>query len=337
MITSKIKVGNKAIGDGEPVFIIAEAGINHNGKLNLAEKLIERAAEVGADAIKFQIFKAQEICSCKSIYYDSFKSLEFSAKEWMHLAQMAKDMGLIFTASVFGRESADILDTLDLPLIKIASGDITFHQLLDYVARKNKPILLSTGMAMLGEIEEAVNVILNAGNNKIILLHCISSYPANYEELNLRTIQTLKKTFNLPVGFSDHSSGIVAPVIAVTLGANVIEKHFTLDKNLAGPDHKFSSDPVEFAEIVRSIRITEKALGNGIKRPTESEEKLKRHARRSLFARTAIPKGTIITKDDVKTVRPMDGIDPRFIDLVIGRMAKRDIMKDEPITWDDIC
>jgi len=170
MMTNKIKVGKRVIGDGELAFIIAEAGINHNGKLDLAEKLIEKAAEAGADAIKFQIFKAEEICSRRSIYYDSFKSLEFSVKDWMHLAGMAKDWGLIFTASVFGRESADILDNADSPLIKIASGDVTFHQLLDYVARKNKPILLSTGMATLGEIEEAVNVILNAGNNKIALL-----------------------------------------------------------------------------------------------------------------------------------------------------------------------
>lgn len=333
---SEIKIGDRIIGDGAPTFVIAEAGINHNGKIELAKKLIQEAANAGANAVKFQMFKTEEFCSKNSEYFDLFKAIEFSEDEWIEIAEFAKDIGIIFTASVFGEESADLLDKVKSPVYKIASGDLTHLPLLNYVARKNKPIILSTGMSMVGEIEEAMSEIYNTGNQQLALLHCVSNYPAKYEETNLRTIQTLKEVFKVPVGFSDHTIGIFIPVVAVAMGANIIEKHFTLDKSMKGPDHKLSQEPHEFKEMVKNIRSIERALGDGIKKLTKDEENVKKLIRRSIAAKVEIPEETIITKDKIKIVRPENGIEPKFVGLVVGRRAKRNIAKDEPIKWDAV-
>lgn len=332
-----IKIGNRIIGDGHPAFIIAEAGINHNGELKQAKKLIKEAKKVGADAIKFQIFKAEEFCSKKSEYYSLFKSLEFKKEEWIEIAEAAKKEKIIFTASVFGKESADLLDELTSPLYKIASGDITNIPLLSYIARKNKPVIISTGASFIGEIEEAINVISSNGNNKIALLHCISTYPAKYEEMNLTAIQTLKNVFRLPVGLSDHTAGIIIPIVAVAMGANIIEKHFTLDKNLPGPDHKLSLSPIEFKEMVKQIRMIEMARGDGMKKPAENEMKIRNAIRRSIAAKVKIAKGSVIERNMLKIVRPCNGIEPKYLSHIIGRRAKEDIEEDEIITWDKIC
>lgn len=331
----KIEVGDKKIGDGEPCFIVAEVGINHNGDIELAKELVKKTAETGADAVKFQIFKTEEFCSKNSDYFKSFKSLELSEKDWIELMKVARDKEIIFTASVFGEESADLLDDLEAPVFKIASGDLTYHLLLRYIAKKKKPIILSTGMATMGEIEEALNEIYSVSNTGIAILHCVSNYPTNYEETNLRVIQTLKEVFKVPVGFSDHSVGTIIPTIAVSLGANLIEKHFTLDKTLPGPDHKLSLDPNEFREMVKNIRITEKALGDGIKRPIESEKVIS-SVRRSIVAREIIPKGTKITKEMLKIVRPGTGIEPKYLGFIKDKISTRDIKEEDPITWEDI-
>jgi N-acetylneuraminate synthase/N,N'-diacetyllegionaminate synthase len=332
----EIKIGDKKIGDGRPTFIIAEAGINHNGKLAQAKKLVQEASNARADAIKFQMFKTEEFCSKDSEYFELFKALEFSNEEWFEIVDFTKDIGIMFTASVLGKESADILDKVGSPVYKIASGDLTYLPLLNYVGRKNTPIILSTGMSTIGEIEEAINEIYKTGNQHVALLHCVSSYPAKYEEINLRAIQTLKHAFKVPVGFSDHTIGSLVPVVAVTIGANIIEKHFTLNKNLPGPDHKLSIEPNEFREMVDNIRTVEHALGDGVKKPTKSEENIRKLARRSLVAKIGIQKGTAITSDAIKMVRPGNGIDPKFINFVVGRIAKKEIAEDELVTWDKI-
>ena len=343
-----IKIENRHIGENYPTFIIAEAGVNHNGSLELAKKLVDVAKEAGVDAVKFQTFKTEKIVSKfapKAEYqikntgnnesqYEMIKKLELTEEEFIELYKYTKEKGLIFLSTPFDFESADFLEDL-VPVYKISSTDLTNLPFLEYIAKKGKPIILSTGMATLGEIEEAVNTIKKY-NEDIILLHCITNYPADFEELNLRAIKTLEEAFKLPVGYSDHSLGIYAPIAAVTLGAVVIEKHFTIDKNLPGPDHKASLNPEELKEMVKAIRLTEKALGDGIKRPTFSEEKIKKVVRNILVANVDIPKGSIIKREMVTIKRPGIGIEPKYLDIVVGKMAKRDIKKDEVLKWGDL-
>jgi len=332
----KIKIAGKNIGKGQPVFIIAEAGINHDGRLEQAKELVKRATEVGADAVKFQIFKAEELYSERSEHFELFKSMELSKNEWIEVAEMAQNLGIIFLSSSFDEESTDLLVDLGAPAFKVASGDLTHLPFLRYMAKKNKPIILSTGMSTVSEIDEALNAIYATGNKDVVLLHCISNYPANIENVNLRAINTLEQVFNVPVGFSDHTIGTLIPIVAASLGARVIEKHFTLNKNLHGPDHKLSLDPAEFMQVVKSIRIIERALGDGVKAPCESEMRGRKMTRRSIMAKVYISKGTVITKDMLKIVRPGTGIEPKFVDIVIGRTAEVDIQADEIITWEKI-
>lgn len=346
----KIKIENKCIGEGEPVFIIAEAGVNHNGDIELAKKLVDIAVEAGADAIKFQTFKVENVVTKKApkaeyqvkntnsneSQYDMIKKLELTEEEFVELYNYARKKGIIFLSTPFDFESADFLDKLEVPAFKVSSTDLTNLPFLEYVAKKGKPIILSTGMGTLGEIEDAVNTIKNVGNEDIILLHCITSYPAKFESLNLRAIQTLKEAFKLPVGFSDHSLGIYAPIAAVALGAVVIEKHFTLDKNLPGPDHNASLSPEELKEMIKAIRALEKALGDGIKKPTPEEEEIKKIARRSIVAKVDIPKGAVITKEMITFKRPGKGLSPKYYRYIIGKKARRNIKADELMHWWDV-
>ena len=343
----KVRVSNKLIGEEEPCFIIAEAGVNHNGSVELAKKLIAVAKEAGADAVKFQTFKAENVVTQKAekaayqkgttdaeeSQYEMIKKLELTEYDFKELADYAKERGVIFLSSPFDKGSADLLDKMNVPAYKIASGEITNFPLLRYITKKGKPIILSTGMATLGEVEEALNVIRSEGVEEVILLHCVSNYPAKIEDVNLRAMETLKQAFKIPVGFSDHTLGITASIAAVALGACVIEKHFTLDRNLLGPDHKASLEPDELKEMVKSIRDVEKALGNGVKIPTKEEEEIKRIARRSIVAKVDIPKGTTITEDMMDAKRPGRGIEPKSIDIIVGKKAKEDIRKDEIVTW----
>jgi N-acetylneuraminate synthase/N,N'-diacetyllegionaminate synthase len=342
----KVNVGNKCIGEGEPCFIIAEAGVNHNGNINLAKKLIDAAKEAGADAVKFQTFKAENIVvknAEKAEYqkettgigesqYEMLKKLELREVDFKELAEYAKDKGIVFLSSPFDKESVDLLYELDVPAFKVGSGEITDFPLLKHIAKKGKPIILSTGMATLGEIEEALNVIRSEGVEDVILLHCVSNYPARIEDVNLRAMETLKKAFKLPVGFSDHTLGITASIAAVASGACLIEKHFTLDRNSPGPDHKASLEPDELKEMVKAIRDMEKALGDGIKKPTKEEDKIKKIARRSIVAKIDIPKGTIIAEDMLDVKRQGTGIEPKYIDMIVGKKAKENIRKDELVT-----
>ncbi|AXV38918.1 N-acetylneuraminate synthase family protein [Methanobacterium sp. BAmetb5] len=332
----KITIDNFVIGDTEPTFIIAEAGLNHDGDLSQAKRLIKSAASSGADSIKFQIFKAEEISSPQSDYYDLFKSLELSDEEWIDLAEYADSNGILFTASVFGTHSVDLFDEIESPLYKVASGDLTYLQLLSQIARKKKPIVLSTGMSSICEIEEALNVVYNEGNQNIALMHCVSNYPTNYEDTNLNFIKTLKKLFKVPVGFSDHTIGTLIPALAVVMGADLVEKHFTLDQNLPGPDHQLSLEPGEFKSMVKNIRLAETSTGSQMKTITEDEKNLRSLARRSITAKKYIKKGEILTEDKIKYLRPGTGIEPKFGDLIIGKTVKNDIDKDQQLQWDDL-
>ena len=327
-----------------PTFIIAEAGVNHNGDVDVAKKLIDAAKEAGADAVKFQTFKAenivvknaekakyQKVIAKEETQYEMLKKLELSDDDFKDLADYARKKDILFLSSPFDEESTDLLYELDVPAFKIGSGEITNFPLLKYIAKKEKPIILSTGMSSLGEVEEALNVIKSEGIEDVILLQCVSNYPARIEDVNLRAMETLKQSFKIPVGFSDHTLGITASIAAVASGACVIEKHFTLDRNLPGPDHKASLEPDELKEMVKAIRDVEKALGDGIKRPTKDEVAIKRVARRSIVAKIDILEGAIITEEMLEVKRPGTGIPPKYMDMIVGRKAKENIKGDEII------
>lgn len=341
----KVKIGNRLVGEGEPCFIIAEAGVNHNGDINLAKKLIDVAKGTGADAVKFQTFKAENVVTQnaeKAEYqktteeesqYRMLKKLELTGEDFKELSDYGKKNGILFLSSPFDKESVDLLCELDVPAFKVGSGEITDFPLLRYIAKKEKPIILSTGMSTLGEVEEALNVIRGEGVEDVILLHCVSNYPARIEDVNLRAMETLKRAFKIPVGFSDHTHGIIVPIAAVTLGACVIEKHFTLNRNLPGPDHKASLEPDELKEMVKAIRDLEKSLGNGVKRTTKDEEEIKKIARRSVIAKIDISEGTVIREDMLDVKRPGTGIEPKYFDFIVGMRAKKDIKKGDIVTW----
>jgi len=346
----KIKIGNRFIGDGERPFIIAEAGINHNGNVSLAKKLIDAAKKAEADAVKFQTFKAEDVVTktaekaeyqkkttgAEESQFVMIQKLELEERDLKELFDYAHRKGIIFLSSPFDKRSVDLLAKLGVPAFKIASGEITNLPLIKYIAQKGKPIILSTGMSTMAEIKEALQVINDEGIRDIVLLHCITSYPAKVESSNLRAMRTLRRAFKLPVGLSDHTIGITVPIAAVALGAAALEKHFTLDKNLPGPDHKASLTPEELNQMIMVVRQVEKAMGDGIKSPTEEEEKIKRVVRRSIVARVEISKGTLITEEMLDIKRPGTGVEPKYMNKVIGAVARCRIEQDEPLTMNKL-
>ncbi|AKB29021.1 N-acetylneuraminate synthase [Methanosarcina siciliae C2J] len=343
------KISNKLIGEDEPCFIIAEAGVNHNGDIYIAKKLIDVAADVGADAVKFQTFKADKLVlpdadkaeyqtkntGSQDTQYQMLKKLELTESNFEELKAYAETKNIIFLSTPFDNESVDFLDSLGVPLFKIGSGDLTNLPLLQHIAKKNKPVILSTGMSTLGEIEDALRILTNKGLRDIIILHCITSYPAKADEANLKVIRTLKSCFKLPVGLSDHTLGINVSFAARVLGACVIEKHFTLDKKLPGPDHGASLDPEELRALVNGMREIESALGDGIKRPTKEEENITKFVRKKIVACTDIPRGTIIEEVMVmlKRVGTEEGIEPKYFYSVLGKKTLQDININSPIKW----
>lgn len=329
--------------------IIAEAGVNHNGDINIAKQLVDAALEAGVDAIKFQSFKAENLVTKnapKADYqkqttgngnqYEMLKKLELSYDEHIILKNYSEEKGIMFISTPFDFESVDLLEKLDIPLYKISSGDLTNTPLLKYIAKLNKPMIVSTGMANLGEVEIAVAAIKETGNDKISLLHCTSNYPTYYEDVNLNAMITLKNAFKLPIGYSDHTIGIEIPIAAVAMGAKIIEKHFTMDKAMEGPDHKASLNPEELKEMVKSIRNIEKAFGDGVKRCNESEKSTQNVARKSIVASVNIKKGEIISYDNITFKRPGYGISPMFSCEVIGKTTIADITADDFITFNNI-
>jgi len=345
-----VQVGGKSIGDGHPFFVIAEASSNHNRDLKTAMGLIEAAAAAGADAVKFQAFTADKIVArmrekhpyiaqmfpeARSMH-EVYASMELP-REWLKdLKAASEERGLIFLCTPFDEEAVDLLESLGMAAYKIASYELWHLPLIRHAARTGKPLLLSTGMANLGDIEEALDALESTGNGQAALFHCAINYPPPFRELNLRTIQTMKQAFRIPVGYSDHSTGITAALATVALGGNLFEKHFTLSKRLPGPDHPFSIEPDELRALVRGVRECEEALGSPVKRILESERESYVMGRRSIFARVDIPAGTTITADMVAILRPGLGLKPKHLDDVVGRRAAVDIRAHDPITWNHL-
>lgn len=327
--------------------IIAEIGVNHNGQASIARKLVKIASDCGADAVKLQTFKAFE---CAGAYsetasyqkgecqnqLDLLKSLELSFPDTADLKEYAESLGLTFLSTPDGLMSLDFLCDIGTKIIKVASGELTNIPFLYAIGNKKRPVILSTGMGTLEEIEKAVAALKDSGAPEILLLHCTTAYPTPSDEANLRAINTIKNTFNLQTGFSDHTLGNEASVAALALGAIVFEKHITLDKNLAGPDHNASLDPEEFKNYVDAIRKTAIMLGDGIKKPTRSELLNIPYVRRSIVASKDLKAGEIISGKSVEIKRPATGIQPSDLQNVFGKKLKVDIAQDEPITWEKL-
>ncbi|MGC9007035.1 MAG: N-acetylneuraminate synthase [Sulfurihydrogenibium sp.] len=329
-------------------FIIAEAGVNHNGDINLAKKLIDVAFEAGADAVKFQTFKTEEVISefapmadyqknnvgTEKSQIEMVKDLELSFEDFVELKRYCDKKGIMFLSTPFDIESARFLKDLGLEIFKIPSGEITNYLLLKEIGSYKKKVLISTGMADLGEIEDALDVLIENGTKRenIVILHCNTEYPSPFEDVNLKAMKTIQEAFKVKVGYSDHTLGIEVPIAAVAMGACVIEKHFTLDKNLPGPDHKASLEPDELKAMVKAVRNIEKALGNGIKKPSKSEFKNVHIVRKYIVAKRDIKKGEVFSEENITVKRTgLKGISPMEWNNVIGLKAPRDFKKDEPI------
>jgi len=345
----KINFGTRMIGDGEPVFIIAEAGVNHNGELTKALELVDIARDAGADAVKFQLYRADEQVSraAPTAQYqrdhtretqmlEMARSYDLPWEAHRDIKRHCDSVGITYLSSCFDTKAVDFFLELRGAGIKVGSGEITNYPLLAYMSATGKPILLSTGMSTLDDVAGAVAHIRASGPSELALFQCTSNYPTDPGDANLRALQTLKHEFDMPVGYSDHTRSNTAAIAAVALGASIIEKHFTLDRALPGPDHHMSLSPDELRAYVADIRTTERALGNGIKEPCEQELATMLVARRSLVSTKLIPAGDTLTDENVTLKRPATGIDPRLWPTVRGRKVKAEIQPDIPITWDDL-
>jgi N,N'-diacetyllegionaminate synthase len=343
-------IGRHAIGEGNPCFVIAEAGVNHNGDVALAKRLLDVAADAGANAVKFQSFHAENIASneapkaayqiastgSKETQREMLERLELTRAGHEELTRHASARGIIFCSTPFDLASVDLLEELRVPFFKVASGELTHVPLLRRIARSGKPLVVSTGMSELQEVESALGTLRDAGARHIALLHCLSEYPAPSAEANLRAMATMRERFGTPVGYSDHTVGIEVAVAAVALGASILEKHLTLDRSMPGPDHLASLEPDEFFELVREVRSVESALGDGIKRPGKSEMANRVIARRSVFTAVAVANGTVLTPEMLTCKRPDDGIPASQFDAVVGRRARRDLGPGQKLSWEQL-
>ncbi len=344
-----IRVGKQKIGEKHPCFIIAEAGVNHNGSLEIAKKLVDVAKISGADAVKFQTFKSEDVVTrnAESAEYakknlgknlkqiDMMKSLELKYNDFTDLKRYCDKKNIIFLSTPHSFDAIDFLDEL-IPAYKFGSGDLTNIPALQHAAKKGKPMILGTGMATLQEVKDAVDAIKKTGNNQVVALHCTTNYPCPFEEVNMNAIKTMQKEIGCLVGYSDHTIGITVPIIARTLGAVIIEKHFTLNRSLTGPDHKASLEPEELKKMVEEIRNVEKALGCFEKKPTVSEKEIMKNVRKGIVANKDIEKGTILKRDMLTFKRPEMGLKPSEINKIIEKKSKKAIRKDEAIRLRDI-
>jgi len=346
----ELKIQNKIIGSEHPVFIIAEAGVNHNGDIDLAKRLVREAKECGADCVKFQTFKAERVVTenaPKAKYQlkttdpgesqiDMLKKLELPQEAYKEIIQCCQENEIIFLSTPYNIEDVEFLNDLGVPAFKLASISAAEPWFAAYTARKGKPIILSTGMATLEEVDETVREILETGNEDLILLQCTTNYPSRLEDANLRAMRTICNAFDVLVGYSDHTQDDTACIVSVALGATVIEKHFTLDKNIPGPDQSSSYDPKEFARLVRNIRNAEKVLGSARKEPCEIEKINAEGMRRSIVVRHSIKEGTVITVDMLAFKRPGTGISPGLLPQIVGRRVQHSLSEDTMINWSDL-
>ncbi len=331
-------------------YVIAEAGVNHNGDIKLAKQLIDVAKDAGADAVKFQTFKAEESTGrhaekaayqknndpTRETQLDMIRKLELPFDDFAVLQEYCNKKQIDFISTPDGTQSLQCLVKLNIPFIKIGSTEVTNYPFLKEIAATGKPLLLSTGMSTLGEVEKAIDTIYETGNRQVTLMHCTTDYPTDIKNVNMNAMITLKNAFHVPIGYSDHTLGFEAAVAAVVMGAVVIEKHITLDRDLPGPDHRASMPPEEFCEYVKHIRNAELLLGDGRKKPSEHEKDIMNQVRRSILANKDLKKGTILSKEMFCYKRPGDGIRPEYADILTGRELKRDIGEDEKIMWEDI-
>jgi N-acetylneuraminate synthase len=334
-----LEAAGRPIGPGRPCFLIAEAGVNHNGSLDLALRLVDAAADAEADAVKFQTFRAERLATraapkadyqlrrtgTEESQLEMLRRLELSAEAHRRLADHCRWRRLHFLSTPFDEESADLLAGLGVPLFKVPSGEITNLPLLAHVAAKGVGMIVSTGMACLGEVEAAVRTVRAHGDPALALLHCVSDYPADPADCNLRAMLTLQTAFGVPVGFSDHTRGAEVALAAVALGACILEKHFTLDRALPGPDHQASLEPGELADLVRGVRTVESALGHGRKEPTPAEARTAAVARKSLVASRDLRAGTVLTPEMITARRPGTGLSPALRDHLAGRRLRTDL------------
>ena len=342
-----VKIADRVVGAGAPSFIVAEAGANHNRDLGMARELIAVASEAGADAVKFQTYSAETLYSRRTPDFSYLKALTDRStwqlikdielpREWQaELAAEARKRGILFMSTPFDRQAVDELDALGVPAFKIASFEIVDLPLVRYAAVRGRPMIISTGLADYEDVQDVVSACRSEGNDHVVLLQCASLYPAPPSRINLRAMETMRRAFGVPVGLSDHTLGIHVSVAAAALGASVIEKHYTLSRQLKGPDHPFAIEPGELRDLVRQVREVEAALGDGRKLgPAPDELEMHQKARRSLVAACAIPRGVVIGPEMLTIKRPGFGIKPKHAALVIGRVARRDIDEDEVVTWD---
>jgi len=352
MTFSDVSIGQRQPGTSDETYIIAEIGSNFDGSKQRAKKLIDLAADCGADAAKFQAFNADKIVSqfgfdglkagfqadWKQSVYETYKDAELP-RGWIgELAAYTADQGLDFLCTPYDRDAVDQLSDIGMPAFKIGSGDITWHSFLKYVAEQGDPVILSTGASTLGEIEEALGAIRATGNDNVILLQCVTNYPSEFESANIRAMSTLQEAFEVPIGYSDHTSGSTVPLGAVSRGACVIEKHFTDDKSREGPDHSFAMNVEEFKRMVKEVRNLNEALGTGQKVIYEEEEETIILQRRCLRTNRQIEAGEVITEDDLVNLRPAprDAIEPNKIDLVVDRTASEKIPEGDCLTWEKV-
>ena len=339
----QVRIGDRLLGEGHPVFVIAEVGYNFN-LLDEALRSVDAAAEAGVDAIKIQTFRAETVTTRAGDFppeagginqYEEFKRYEISEEVHRLVFARARERGLIPFSTPSYFDDVDLLERVGVDLYKIGSDDLTNLPFLRYVAARKKPVIFSSGMATLSEVDEAIRTMQEAGNGDLVLLHCVSNYPIkDLRVVNLRVIESYRQAFGIPVGLSDHTTTLSAAVAAVALGACVIERHFTLSKDLPVPDAFFSADPTEMRALVGAVRETERMLGDGIKRPSATEWQMRKDTRKSIVARRPIAMGQTIEPDDLIVKRPGWGIPPRDWGCVIGRKARRTIGEDEVITWD---
>lgn len=332
------------------VYIIAEAGVNHNGDIDLAKKLVKIAKDAGCDCIKFQTFSADRIVTKnakKAEYqakntknndsqYEMLKKLELSYKQFKELKNYCDEIGIDFLSTPFDEEAVDLLESIGVKAYKIPSGEITNKPLLQYIGKKNKKILISTGMSTLEEVQKAISWIEETGNKDIVLFHCTSNYPAPFESVNMKAMMTLKEVFGYPIGYSDHTKGIEISLMSVAYGATIIEKHFTYDKMADGPDHKASLDSDELREMVEAIRHIEVAKGDGEKKPTETELSTREVARKSLVWSKDMKIGDIVQQEDLCCKRPGTGVQPENRELFIGKRIIKNCTEDTLVSWYDI-
>ena len=348
----RIYLGEQEVGSDRRPYFIAEIGSNHNGDMELCKRMVDAAAASGADCAKFQSWSDTSLIakaeyernitySDKKKHFGTLREMvetyQFTPAQHRDIAAYCRDRGIAFASSVFSETEADLLDELDVPFFKIASMDINNLGLLSYVASLKRPMVISTGMADLSEIDAAIRVVNTAGNTMIALLHCVSVYPPDAKAVNLRNLPMLRSAFGAPVGFSDHTLGVGVPIAAISLGACIVEKHFTLDRELPGWDHAISAEPEEFSTLTTEGTKAFEALGSSVRTVSEAELEKRRSFRRSIVTRRSLPEGHVLREEDLTAKRPGTGIAPDDMRVVVGRVLARTVGEDELLSWADLC